>query len=87
MSLFIKLISTIVTWKNYFAIDHAPTAPLREPCCQILNVSADHQGRPIVEVQSKSYRDVPSFGTWSGMQVHTKVGKNLWKVHYEDYEI
>jgi hypothetical protein len=86
MSLLIKLISTIVTWKNYFATDHAPTAPPGQ-AYQILCVSADSKGRPVVEVRSKSYRDVPSFGTWDGMQVHTKVGKNLWAVHYEDFKI
>jgi hypothetical protein len=84
MSLLIKLISTIVTWKNYFATDHASTFG---QAYEVLRVSADSKGRPIVEVKSRSYRDVPSFGTWDGMQVHTKVGKNLWQVHYEDFNI
>lgn len=53
----------------------------------ILLQSVDNKGRPDAIVRAASYRAVPNFGTWDGMQIHTKIAPHTWHVHYEDFKV
>ena len=82
-----KIISTLITGRNYFAIPDALDNTEPRPAYQILDVSADCKGRPRVLVKARNYRLLPSFGTWHGMEVHTKINRGLWEIHYEDFAV
>lgn len=86
MGVLLKLLSSIVLLENKFKKDDVYLGPAKPhvPSYNIVYEGQDEQGRPVLLVESRNYRNVPSAGTWPGYEVHTKVEKKLWKVHYED---
>lgn len=91
MSFFMKLISAVVLLENKFKSDpylEGPPVISHHPSYLIVSYGEDEWGRPNAIVESRSYRDVPNFGTYPGYQVHTKLEKELlWHVHYEDFNL
>jgi hypothetical protein len=85
MRILIKLLSSIVLLENKFKNndDFGPSQPYI-PSYNIVYEGRDSEGRPELMIESHNYRDVPSFGTWPGYEVHTKVARRLWHVHYEN---
>jgi len=86
MGFFIKLLSSIVLFENKFQKEDVYLGPPLPyvPSYNIIYQGEDKFGRPELIVESRSYREVPSCGTWPGYEVHSKVAPRLWHVHYEN---
>ena len=86
MSFLINLVSSIVLLENCFRkyddVYLGPTEPY-DRSYNVVYEGQDDFGRPVLLVESRSYREVPSAGTWPGYEVHSKVAQKTWLVHYE----
>lgn len=53
---------------------------------QVTGSHKDECGRAVLEVKAQNYRDVSKVAdfNFTGVTVHTRVGRNQWEVHQED---